>query len=273
MFPTLEDWSKEAETSQGLQKTLTLLREKTKASSLADAEQALLAATTLDLSNAPWGKKTDPLDCRPLAKFGNLKLLKADYWSVENADTLALLSGLEVLSLRCTQLKDITFLKGLTCLREVYFDENHIEDLSALAELTELKVANFKHNQVRKLVGVEKLLKLIELNLNENQLTDLKPLSSLVEMQKLSLGTNLIDDLSPLSKMKKLKVLDVSNNRLQDINALEYLSNIQELDMRKNRVMKIGPLKNMSFLAKLGVSGNPIYDDDLQILKRSVMLT
>ena len=64
----------------------------------------------------------------------------------------------------------------------------------------------------------------------------------------------------------------MAENQIQTIDSLQYLINLSKLDLRKNRIKNIKSLKDLKSLFELGLSGNPLYDDDLDIFPRSLRI-
>ena len=69
-----------------------------------------------------------------------------------------------------------------------------------------------------------------------------------------------------------LSVLSLADNQISEIEPIQYLNNLTKLDLRKNRIRNVKSLKDLRNLFELGLSGNPLYDDDYDIFPRSLRI-
>ncbi|MGS6445151.1 leucine-rich repeat domain-containing protein [Enterococcus hirae] len=139
-------------------------------------------------------------------------------------------------------LSDISSLKNLTALVNLYADYSNISDLSALSNMTNLKVLHIPFNPLKSLNGLENCKELTELDLNGDQYSDL----------------------SPIANLTKLKTLNIANNKnLSDIFSLKNLTTLVNLYADNSNISDISVLANLTNLRSLHIPGNPIKNYDV----------
>ena len=130
-------------------------------------------------------------------------------------------------------IRSLSFLEGMTHLREVDLWDNDIEDLSPLASLTNLKELWVPFNRISDLSPLAGLERLSSLHVYGNRITSLEPLRGLSSLNSLDLRKNPLEpgSLACLRKCKRLGVistmkrlsclyLDTETARRYDIQAL-----------------------------------------------------
>ena len=121
-------------------------------------------------------------------------------------------------------IRDLSFLEGLTGLKELDLWDNDIEDLSPLASLAGLRELNVPYNLISDLSPLAGLEKLVELRVYGNQIVSLEPLRELRNLNILQLRGNPLKPgtLSCLRKCRRLGMLDLSHTGLKDLRDLEF---------------------------------------------------
>ena len=121
-------------------------------------------------------------------------------------------------------IRSLSFLEGMTHLREVDLWDNDIEDLSPLASLTNLKELWVPFNRISDLSPLAGLERLSSLHVYGNRITSLEPLRGLSSLNSLDLRKNPLEpgSLACLRKCKRLGMLDLSDTGIQDIRDLEF---------------------------------------------------
>lgn len=121
-------------------------------------------------------------------------------------------------------IRDLSFLEGLTHLKEVDLWDNDIEDLSPLASLTGLRELWIPYNLISDLSPLAGLDKLVQLKVYGNRITSLEPLRGLTSLNTLDLRSNPLEPgtLACLRKCKRLGMLNLSDTGLGDISDLEF---------------------------------------------------
>lgn len=227
---------------------------------------------------------------------GLVKLTSLDLQSnqIENIDALSALTKIEWLNLdRNQNIKDISALKRLNKLRDLFLCENKIEDISPISNDINLSFIRLNNNEIsnidalinmrnldwlilncNKISDISSLkncLKLRNLELYCNQIEDLKPIENLKNLETLLLDYNKIKDISPLSRMAGLKSLYLSYNKLVNIDAIGKMSNLEVLYLIDAGVKNIDMLANCTKIKTLNLSSNSI--DNINAFKSMKNLT
>lgn len=230
--------------------TAKSIRKLVRAASDDEALSKLSQLDLLDLSLDPWMKRSWPLDLSVLLLLPNVRGLK-----LNGSKTL----GLEPLS-------------QLLSLKSLHLDELELEDVGWVKSLSNLEVFSARRNKLRSVDVLAQLAGLREINVAENSLTSLKPFADLEKLRLLDISQNMIADISPISKRRSLRVLRLRRNALTALDGLEDLRDLDELDVRDNRIMSLRPIKELSALSALGIAGNPLTEDDIDMVRRSIKL-
>lgn len=136
---------------------------------------------------------------------------------------------------RGVRIRDLSFLEGLTQLKELDLWDNDIEDLTPLASLTGLRELWLPYNLISDLSPLAGLDKLVQLKVYGNQIKSLEPLRGLTSLNTLDLRGNPLEPgaLACLRKCKRLGMLDLSNTGLGDVSGLEFCRT-HVLDLQNN---------------------------------------
>jgi small GTP-binding protein len=190
---------------------------------------------------------------------------------IKDLSVLKKLNKLTELYLKYNEIKDYSVLKELKNLTLLDLSYNQITDLSALKELKNLTLLYLSSNQITDLSTLKELKNLTLLYLSSNQITDLSALKELKNLTLLYLSSNQITDLSALKELKNLTLLDLSYNQITDLSALKELKNLTLLDLSYNQITDLSALKELKNLTQLDLSSNEI--TDLSVLKELKNLT
>lgn len=169
------------------------------------------------------------------------------------------------------KIKDISALKELSGVKELYLGNNRISDISALSEMTDLKILYLGDNQVSNISYLSNLTNLQELMLNGNYVSDLSAIKNLEQLQILYLNCNKITDIGPLKNLNNLSALVMNENGISDIKALSGLTSLTGLYMFGNQLKDISPLRELTNLEELELADNHI--NDISALSGMVHLT
>ena len=178
----------------GLTKLETLRINRLEASSLAPLRN-LTALTTLELG-----------------------ALADDNFVYADQDALAPLVNLETLTI--SGLSDVTPLRNMTKLTDLFLGGGNVSDITPLENLTELKNLVLVFNKVSDITSLQGLTQLEKLDLTNNQVSSIAPLQSLSRLYLLDLSDNQISDLSPLQGLTELQSIELSGNPITDISPL-----------------------------------------------------
>ncbi len=121
-------------------------------------------------------------------------------------------------------IRDLSFLEGLTRLKELDLWDNDVEDLSPLASLTGLRELWMPYNLISDLSPLAGLDKLVQLHVYGNRISSLEPLRGLTSLNTLDLRGNPLEPgtLACLRKCKRLGMLNLSKTGLGDVSGLEF---------------------------------------------------
>lgn len=145
-----------------------------------------------------------------------LSAIVKTYQTKENGKTVtkAYLENLEKLNLNSTKGLQVSNLKYLIKLKELYMENNDISNLSGITDLEELEYIDFANNKIAKLdpFVVEKV---VDGEKKEIHLT----------------ATQII----------------LNNNLISDLSIFQKLTNVRHLNLDKNKISEIGPLEGIRF--------------------------
>jgi len=150
---------------------------------------------------------------------GNAYRLNA--YSINDLTPLKDLKNLKELYLNNNAIEDIEPLKNLKNLKVLHLGNNRIADISPLKDLTNLEVLWLSLNRISDITTLKNLERVTELSLFENHITDIKPLSALNNLYALAIFDNDIYDYTPLSGLNKLKILYLDGNPAYDLTPLK----------------------------------------------------
>ncbi len=124
-------------------------------------------------------------DISDLKYFPNLTYLNLN-WALWNdgkdidISVLSSLTKLEGLYLACCEIANISPLKDLTGIKELWiFGNKKISDISALAGMNQLETIWMQDNQISDISALAGMTKLKRLQLSENAITDFSPLKDI----------------------------------------------------------------------------------------------
>jgi len=187
-----------------------------------------------------------------------------DYGAVKDLTDLKHFTGLKMLIIADTEVKDLSPLSSLNNLQAVFFIGCNITaDLASLSNLPSLRALDIRRSPVSDLSPLGNMTNLNELcitGLGEAGISALSALSHLTNLTTLKLFENNIQDISPLSNLTGLTELDLSFNEISDIAPLSNLTNLTTLRLDNNQISDIASLSQLTNLTTLGLSNNQISD-------------
>ncbi|MGC4039234.1 MAG: COR domain-containing protein [Flavobacterium sp.] len=183
----------------------------------------------------------------------NLRLLKVDEDFSEdevNSCQLSVYGTLVCLNLKGNKIQDLSFLKGLRHLQELYLDNNRITNLEPLKRLYSLTVLSLDSNEITSVTALKNLRNLYYLSLEKNNISDVYELreivKSLKDLKSLALSNNpvkidknylhdfqllksyLIDSEKGITEKRNLKLLFLGDGCVGKSTLLQHL---QKLDI------------------------------------------
>ncbi|MFS1132862.1 leucine-rich repeat domain-containing protein [Enterococcus hirae] len=143
-------------------------------------------------------------------------------------------------------LTDISSLKNLTALENLYADFSGISDITALSNMTQLKVLHIPFNPLKSLNGLQNCKELTELDLNGDQYSDLTPIANLTKMKTLGIANDKnLSDISSLKNLTALVNLYLDNSNVSDISVLANLTNLRSLHIPGNPITNYDVLNGL----------------------------
>jgi Leucine-rich repeat (LRR) protein len=153
-------------------------------------------------------------------------------------ENLPLLRGLD---LSGNAFRDSTVFSGLSQVRHLYLEQNHLRDISGLAPLVGLRSLDLFGNYIQSADALSGLTSLGALNLAKNDLSDASGLAALVNLRKLNLSGNQLSDTSFVSGLTALESISMANNPLQFLEGFAGYEglNLKDLDLTGAPVLSL----------------------------------
>jgi len=158
------------------------------------------------------------------------------------------------------EIKDFSYLSGLTQLHNLSMKYNEITDISFLENLNMLTYLNIERNNISDISPVVNMSELEELWASNNRIADILPLSYLTNLKLLRMNRCQILDISPLKNLRKLSKVNLSENLINDISSLENLTQLKHIDFSSCSISDISPLRDLTGLLFIALSFNHIED-------------
>ena len=209
-------------------------------------------------------------DLSPIAGLSGLKTLSIQenqsnaqpVSKIGDYSPIASLKNLEQLDLSVTNLKDLSFVSGLSGLKSLSLVGSlALPDLTALKDLSQLETLDIYAGGLGNPAGIEGLTQLRHLELgNEStafQMRDLSVLSGLVNLEYLRVDADGLESFHGMEQLANLKEAYFygSSAIYQDVSPLAGLSGLRELTMG-SAARSLEPLRNLTGLTKLSIAGN-----------------
>ncbi|MFK7950026.1 MAG: COR domain-containing protein, partial [Saprospiraceae bacterium] len=156
------------------------------------------------------------------------------------------------------KIKDLSFLKDLTKLKELTLTNHRIKDTEILKNFPQLEKLNLSKNRIINTNGLKELHHLKELKFNSCGLSSLDFISKSKSLQWLEINDNCITDLLPIQELSNLEILEINNNNVSDIQALKNLSLLRFLEIEKNDISDISMAESFKELVLLKAGNNNI---------------
>ncbi len=235
-------------------------------------------------------------DIKLLEKFTNLQELAIYAHFPENAipKWMKVLSKLGVINLDSQFSIDLSALKKLYNLQELFLEANPISSLEPIKGLKNLRRLSLSNTQVSNLNPIKNLanLEIFEIN-DETQISDiealkqlknlktirignikisnLKPIKDLINLQTLRLYNTSVSDIEPIKELINLQTLAFDKSFLSDLEHITGLINLQTLSLVETEVSDLKPLKNLKNLQKLYIRDcKNITDEQVEDLQKAL---
>lgn len=232
----------------------------------ADASDALLATTTLDLSGQVIS------DLGPLAVLSHLTNLDLSGNAITDVAPLAGLGGLLELNLDDNAITDIRPVGPLTrltaftaagnpvqvadflsaCLMRGH--EGALSETRALEVSVLLDVSGVSNCQV----ALDTLRQLVHADVRGRGLTTIEYFSVMAGLQSIDLSDNALADVAPLAQIPGLTALWVRNNRIDSVADVSGLRRLERLSLDGNPLPSLTRITDLSKLRRLGFSNTQV---------------
>jgi Leucine-rich repeat (LRR) protein len=189
-----------------------------------------------------------------------LQYLDFRHTNIQDILFLSSLTQLQYLNLSWTQIKNLWGLSSLIRLQYLDLSETQTQDISFLFSLTQLQYLNLSGTWIQEISVLSSLTQIQDLNLSETKIQDISALSSLAKLQSLDLSGTEIEDISALSSLAKLQNLDLSRTEIEDISALSSLTQLRVLNLSETKIENISVLSSLTQLQHLNLSETKIQD-------------
>ncbi|MBJ7961221.1 leucine-rich repeat domain-containing protein [Bacillus cereus group sp. N28] len=221
----------------------------------------------------------------PITKEDLLQIKTLSIYSGEGINEIAgleYMTNLEKLTLRESNVTDISVISGLRHLKYLdlssnpiesiqpvsklenldmlFLRDNKIADLTPLSQMKKIKILDLIGNNIKDLTPLFTVLSLEEVYLANNQISNLSGIEKLKNVNLLWIGNNKISDVEPISKMSNLIELEIADSEIKDISSLSKLVKIQVLNLEENYISDISPLSNLTNLHEINLGANEISD-------------
>jgi len=134
-----------------------------------------------------------------------------------------------VLGLSGTQVSDLTLIKELNNLQELWLGDTQVSDLTPIKELKGLKTLILFDTAVSDLTPIKELTGLKWLHLDGTKVSDLTPIKKLINLQELLLRDTAVSDLTPIKELIGLQGLYLSGTKVSDEQVAELQKALPKL--------------------------------------------
>ncbi|QWG43374.1 LPXTG cell wall anchor domain-containing protein [Bacillus mycoides] len=199
----------------------------------------------------------------PITKEDLLKIKTLTIYSGEGINEIAgleYMTNLEKLTLRESNVTDISVISELRHLKYLDLSSNPIESIQPVSKLENLDMLFLRDNKIADLTPLSQMKKIKILDLIGNNIKDLTPLFTVLSLEEVYLANNQISNLSGIEKLKNVKLLWIGNNKISDVEPISKMSNLIELEIADSELKDISPLSKLGKLQVLNLEENYISD-------------
>ncbi|MGG1167847.1 leucine-rich repeat domain-containing protein [Bacillus mycoides] len=199
----------------------------------------------------------------PITKEDLLKIKTLTIYSGEGINEIAgleYMTNLEKLTLRESNVTDISVISELRHLKYLDLSSNPIESIQPVSKLENLDMLFLRDNKIADLTPLSQMKKIKTLDLIGNNIKDLTPLFTVSSLKEVYLANNQISNLSGIEKLKNVKLLWIGNNKISDVEPISKMSNLIELEIADSEIKDISPLSKLGKLQVLNLEENYISD-------------
>ncbi|TNP12364.1 LPXTG cell wall anchor domain-containing protein [Bacillus tropicus] len=199
----------------------------------------------------------------PITKKDLLQIKTLSIYSGKGINEIAgleYMTNLEKLTLRESNVTDISAISKLRGLKYVDLTSNSIESIHPIGQLENINMLFLRDNKISDLTPLSKIKKIKTLDLTGNNIKDIQPLFTLSTMKQLYLANNQISDLTGIDRLNNVKLLWIGNNKINNVESISKMSNLIELEISDSEIKDISPLSQLGNLQMLNLEENYISD-------------
>ncbi|WP_131101353.1 leucine-rich repeat domain-containing protein [Bacillus sp. SYJ] len=190
----------------------------------------------------------------------NLEKLTLRESNVKDISAISKLRGLKYVDLTSNSIESIHPIEQLENINMLFLRDNKISDLTPLSKMKKIKTLDLIGNNIKDIQPLFTLSTMKQLYLANNQISDLTGIDRLNNVKLLWIGNNKINNVEPISKISNLIELEISDSEIKDISPLSQLGNLQVLNLEENYISDISPLSTLTNLYKINLGANEISD-------------
>ncbi len=199
----------------------------------------------------------------PITKKDLLQIKTLSIYSGKRINEIAgleYMTNLEKLTLRESNVTDISAISKLRSLKYVDLTSNSIESIHPIGQLENINMLFLRDNKISDLTPLSKMKKIKTLDLIGNNIKDIQPLFTLSTMKQLYLANNQISDLNGIDRLNNVELLWIGNNKINNVESISKMSNLIELEIADSEIKDISPLSQLGNLQVLNLEENYISD-------------
>ncbi|MGE7891116.1 leucine-rich repeat domain-containing protein [Bacillus cereus] len=199
----------------------------------------------------------------PITKKDLLQIKTLSIYSGKGINEIAgleYMTNLEKLTLRESNVTDISAISTLRGLKYVDLTSNPIENIHPIGQLENINMLFLRDNKISDLTPLSKMKKIKTLDLIGNNIKDIQPLFTLSTMKQLYLANNQISDLTGIDRLNNVELLWIGNNKINNVESISKMSNLIELEIADSEIKDISPLSKLGKLQVLNLEENYISD-------------
>ncbi|WP_254489947.1 leucine-rich repeat domain-containing protein [Bacillus thuringiensis] len=190
----------------------------------------------------------------------NLEKLTLRESNVKDISAISKLRGLKYVDLTSNSIESIHPIEQLENINMLFLRDNKISDLTPLSKMKKIKTLDLIGNNIKDIQPLFTLSTMKQLYLANNQISDLTGIDRLNNVELLWIGNNKINNVESISKMSNLIELEISDSEIKDISSLSQLGNLQVLNLEENYISDISPLSTLTNLHEINLGANEIFD-------------
>ncbi|HFK1709993.1 TPA: leucine-rich repeat domain-containing protein [Bacillus mycoides] len=197
----------------------------------------------------------------PITKEDLLQIKTLSIYSGEGINEIAgleYMTNLEKLTLRESNVTDISVISGLRHLKYLDLSSNPIESIQPVSKLENLDMLFLRDNKIADLTPLSQMKKIKILDLIGNNIKDLTPLFTVLSLEEVYLANNQISNLSGIEKLKNVNLLWIGNNKISDVEPISKMSNLIELEIADSEIKDISSLSKLVKIQVLNLDNDDI---------------